>query len=365
MIKIDYSRMCFVAMPYGPRRVGRRTINFDAIYQEIFRNAVKRVKSNGLSFLPKRADDSLNSRILVHEMLTALIRSRLMLADVSVDNTNVGAELAIRYAWGVSSGTVLVRLRGTKVPFDFAQVQVTDYPHVIPDAQARIARALRETLKFGAPDNPFLEPPNLAGAIGPPGNPTELGNLLIDAEIAVRNGDLRAAIDKYRKAERIHPELAALPRRCATLFVQGGLVGEAQREMRKAFKIQHKFPVVRLKNDIVPKRSKLDRSYFEAFVTTEVKEQRPPTQIIKHGFSSGLSKYSSLMILPEYQQMLKTWKTRKKSFSLNEAERMMTEIMKGETVEDVNVKEIDFPRGRGLGRGGRLRGGFGGNFSQR
>ena len=343
MTKTDYSRMCFVAMPYGPRRVGRRTIDFDAIYQEIFRNAVKRVRLNGLSFVPRRADDSLNSRILVHEMLTALIQSRLMLADVSVDNTNVGAEIATRYAW-VPSGTVLVRLRGTRIPFDFSQVQVTDYVHepeeLVPDAQARIAKALRETLKFGAIDNPFFEhAKKLTSAMGTPGNPTELGNLLVDAELAIRRRDLRTAIDKYRKAQRIHPELASLPRRRATLLVAGGFVDEAQKEMRKALKIQPDFPeadrwLEQIKHGKVPKPSYLDRAYFEP------------------------------LILSEYQQVSRKRKKRKKLFELG-LERMVTVNMDRSMVKDVKIKETDFTRGGGLRRGGRLGGRLGGGFSGR
>ena len=356
MTEIDYSRTCFVAMPYGPRRVGRRTIDFDTIYQEIFRNAVKRVKLNGLSFVPRRADDAVHSRILVHEMLTTLIRSRLMLADVSVDNTNVGAEIAARYAW-VASGTVLVRLKGTRVPFDFAQVQVTDYLHepeeLIRDSQALIAKALRETLKFSSHDNAFFEHgQTLARAMGTPGKPTALGLLLVDAELAVRRRDLKTATDLYREAERIHPDFASLPRRRATLLVEGGSVDEAQKAMRKALKIQPEFPEAerwlgQIKRGKVPKPS-----YLKTVFKIDAKQ---PKTTIKY---VDLDNHLGTVIQPDSHQVLKKIKN-PRPLTVKDAERMALENILG---KGGKVKGMDSTRDRGLGRGGRSRGG---NFSER
>lgn len=358
MTEIDYSRTCFVAMPYGPRRVGRRTVDFDTIYQEIFRNAVKRVKLNGLSFLPRRADDAVHSRILVHEMLTTLIRSRLMLADVSVDNTNVGAEIAARYAW-VPSGTVLVRIKGTRVPFDFAQVQVTDYLHepeeLIRDSQARIAQALRATLKFASNDNMFFEHgQTLARAMGTPAKPTELGDLLVDAELAVRKQDFKTATNLYLKAERIHPDFASLPRRRATLLVAGGSVDEAQEAMRKALKIEPEFPAAerwlgQIKRGKVPKPS-----YLETVFKIDAKQPKTTGQI-KY---VDLDNYVGIVIQPDSHQVLKKIKNRR-PLTLKDAERMAVENILG---KGGKVKGMDSTRDRRPGRGGRSRGG---NFSER
>jgi tetratricopeptide (TPR) repeat protein len=294
-------------------------------------------------------------------MLTDLIRSRLMLADVSADNTNVGAEIATRYAW-VPSGTVLVHLKGTKVPFDFARVQITDYSHrpqdVIPDAQARIAQALRQTLKFGSVDNPFFEhAQKFAGALGTPGKPTELGNLLVDAELAVRRRDLTTAIAKYGKAERIHPDLASLHRRRATLFVEGGAIDAAQKEMRTALKIEPNFPegdrwLEQIKRGRVPKPSSLDRIYFKELVKIDPKRPTFFGQLGKQLYSPDKGKYLGFVGQPEYQQTFKKLKGRKKC-SLKDAER----------IGEINIKGMDFGRREGAGRGGRSRGGFGRGFS--
>src|SRR6185503_9359188 len=139
-------RTCFVAMPFGERKVADKSVDFDAIYRDIFRKAIRRVKvKNSVTLIPKRADDATHARLLLHSMYQSLTQSRLMLADLSTENTNVGAEIALRYSV-VPTGTVLVRLKGTKIPFDFAAAQVTEYtnapPDSIPAALTGIATAL-------------------------------------------------------------------------------------------------------------------------------------------------------------------------------------------------------------------------------
>ena len=33
---MDYSKICFVIMPFGEKPVGDRTVNFDKLYDDIF-----------------------------------------------------------------------------------------------------------------------------------------------------------------------------------------------------------------------------------------------------------------------------------------------------------------------------------------
>lgn len=107
-----YARTCFVIMPYGRRQVGKKKpIDFDRIYENIFRPAIRHVRVNGKSLIALRADKPSHSRILIHRMVQAILRSRLVLAEVSTPNRNVWWELGVRHG-AVRSGTVLLRLKG-------------------------------------------------------------------------------------------------------------------------------------------------------------------------------------------------------------------------------------------------------------
>jgi len=106
-----YARSCFVIMPYGTRDVGARAVNFDRIYEEIFKPAIRRVRVDGKTMIPVRADEAAHSRVLVHAMVRDLLSCRLALAEVSTNNQNVFWELGLRHG-AVESGTVLEKKLG-------------------------------------------------------------------------------------------------------------------------------------------------------------------------------------------------------------------------------------------------------------
>jgi hypothetical protein len=409
MPKLDseYSRTCFVAMPFGQRKVGKKNVDFDEIYREIFRKAIRRVKiSDGITLIPKRADDPSHSRLLMHSMIKDVLRSRLMLADVSVDNTNVGAEISMRYGV-VPSGTVLVRLQGTRIPFDFAAVQITEYSSAPPDlipARERITTALRATLEHREIDNPFYEhAQKLARRMGTPHKPTKLADLLVDAELAVRRRDLKTALDKYADAERLEPELASLHQRRATLLIQGGSLGEAKLEIMKALKINQSFFEGRrwleeIKRGIVPKPAYLDpKSWmavnavvvddvrnkqkhtlmtqitltprwrddgsFKADLMTVAKQPKPYAQIVKNAapFARVKGGVEMMITIPRPKSM-KFSATGKKSSHKNDPEKTARKILEQDALQVVNLDSIRAKRGSrftgGRGFGGGSRGGF-------
>ena len=40
---MDYSKICFVIMPFGKKPVGKREVDFDRIYEEIFQPSIDAV----------------------------------------------------------------------------------------------------------------------------------------------------------------------------------------------------------------------------------------------------------------------------------------------------------------------------------
>jgi tetratricopeptide (TPR) repeat protein len=393
-------RTCFVAMPYGQRKVANKLVDFDAIYRDIFRKAIRRVKvKNTLTLIPKRADEATHARLLVHSMYQSLTQARLMLADLSTENTNVGAEIALRYSV-VPSGTVLVRIKGTKIPFDFAAAQVTEYTNapadLIPAAQSAIATALRETLKYNEVDNLYYEHARqLAVSMGTPESPTRLGSLLVDAELAARKGDLKTAWEKYADAERIEPQLTSLHQRRASLLIEGKYYEEAMLELQKTLAIEpaHREAervLEQIKRGETPKPVFLDaRSYLTVNTITkpDPKKSEPAPlpeitmtpfwrqdgrleadlllsatlkskfdQIVKSVSSFGQVKDLGLVMMPEHNHTFERFLvTSGKSTALDQPDQMLGAINTQTGIQGLKIEPGDF----GGSKGG---GGFGGGF---
>lgn len=397
-------RTCFVVMPYGKRKAGRQVVDFDTVYKEVFKPAIRRIRvDDKATLVPKRADEASHSRILIFRMTQDLIQSRLVLADLSADNTNVGLELGIRYA-AVPHGTVLLRLKGTCVPFDFTAVQVTEYSHtppdVIPAAQTRIATALRETLRNNEADNPYYEQTQkLALRMGRPENPTKLGNLLVDAEEAASSGDLKTAIKKYAEAEGLEPVLAPLYQRRAALLVADNLLDEASLELQKAVRINPDYVegkrwLEAIKRGDAPKLLCLDPTSWNMLnpiIGPDYQKESKPTpspeitlapywredgrvrvdlmisakrknkyeQIVKSVSPFGRVKDMGIVIVPERNQMFQKFSVQGyKSCESDTPDKMLSEIRIRTGIKGVKVD----PRGFRSG-GGRFGGGFGGGFS--
>jgi len=397
-------RTCFVAMPFGERKVADKSVDFDAIYRDIFRKAIRRVKvKNSVTLIPKRADDATHARLLLHSMYQSLTQSRLMLADLSTENTNVGAEIALRYSV-VPTGTVLVRLKGTKIPFDFAAAQVTEYtnapPDSIPAALTGIATALRETLKYNEVDNVYYEHARqLAVRMGKPENPTRLGTLVVDGEMAARQGDLNTAYHKYADAERLEPKLASLYQRRASLLIEGKFYAEAMSELQKALRINPGYRegerlLEQIKRGDTPKPVFLDaRSYLTVNTITKPDPKKPEPGslpeitmtpywhqdgrletdlllsakltskfdgIVESVSSFGQVKNLGLVMVPEHNQTFERFLiTSGKSTALDQPDQMLGAINTQTGIQGMKIEPGDFGGSKG---GGGFGGGFGGGL---
>jgi O-acetyl-ADP-ribose deacetylase (regulator of RNase III) len=151
---------CFVVMPYGRRKVGRRRVDFDAVYRELIAPAVA---DAGLE--PLRSDEIEAAGWIPRHMIINLVRSRVALVDVTNLNANVFYELGVRHALCPGT-TIIIRRAGTDLPFNIAGMQTITYPGSGSYARARdaIARAVRAGLESGSPDSPVTE---VLGAAGP------------------------------------------------------------------------------------------------------------------------------------------------------------------------------------------------------
>ncbi len=209
MADIDYSKICFVIMPFGKKTVDNMEINFDAIYDNIFEPAIAAVVlPEGGTLIPKRTDKDYFSANIDTEMFLYLEYSRIAFVDITGLNANVFYELGVRHH-AKQSGTAIFRQTDKMPPFDISHIKALPYEYEPVDSanasKALITRVLTDSLEYNRIDSPIqvaLTARKLMSA-------TETGNieqLLKDATNAMRNDDLITALNKYKQAIALDPK---------------------------------------------------------------------------------------------------------------------------------------------------------------
>ena len=137
-------RSCFVVMPYGQRKEVTGTIvDFDCIYEQVLRPAVE---AAGL-----RCDrcDKLDGSGNIHDKMYRLIwTADVALVDISLLNANVFYELGIRHALRTSI-TVLIRRKGTEVPFNINSLNVIEYDETDAASVTELQRRIKGNIQTG------------------------------------------------------------------------------------------------------------------------------------------------------------------------------------------------------------------------
>ncbi|MFG2050764.1 metallophosphoesterase [Micromonospora sp. NPDC048935] len=112
----------FVIMPFGIRPLEDGTEHdFDAFYLRILKPIAQ---DAGFDVL--RVDEVVQAGNVTHQAMQSLYQADLVVADVSVPNSNVYYELGVRQALS-SGGTILVAAAGTILPFDISNQRIHFY----------------------------------------------------------------------------------------------------------------------------------------------------------------------------------------------------------------------------------------------
>jgi hypothetical protein len=155
---MDYSKICFVIMPFGKKPVGDRTVDFDGLYDDIFVPAISAVSlPEGGKLEPRRTDKDFYSGDIKLEMFQYLEYSRFALADISGLNFNVAYELGARHR-AREYGTAIFRQTQFSPPFDISSIKAFPYEfepaNKAAEAHELITRVLTESLVQNRLDSP-------------------------------------------------------------------------------------------------------------------------------------------------------------------------------------------------------------------
>jgi tetratricopeptide (TPR) repeat protein len=151
--------VCFVLMPFGVKMdAAGRAINFDHVYEQIFKPAVI-----AADLLPIRADEEQAQGFIHKLMYERLLLSEYAIADLTLLNANVYYELGVRHA-AKPSTTVMTMAGQSGLPFDVAGLRVLPYaldstgnPVDAPGASKALGEQLRNTIESEFVDSPIYQ----------------------------------------------------------------------------------------------------------------------------------------------------------------------------------------------------------------
>ncbi|MBI9089992.1 MAG: DUF4071 domain-containing protein [Desulfobacterium sp.] len=155
--------LCFVAMPFGRKRIepGGPEIDFDPIYKAIQAG----VEKSGIDC--NRADFDPNGGFIHRSMYEALMVAEFVIADMTLANPNVAYEIGVRHGAGQSNTLLVCAEASTKqLPFDFGPLRHLSYSlqtdcSLTDEAADQLSEAIRDRIERLLEDDPLQDNPIL------------------------------------------------------------------------------------------------------------------------------------------------------------------------------------------------------------
>lgn len=151
---------CFVIMPIGEMIYDGITITeaeFKSHYEDLIKEALLSAEPT-LEII--RADEVAIPGTITSDIITRLMHSDLVVADITYPNPNVFYELGLRHA--TKPGTLIVRDKsGPRIPFDISQLRCIEYENSATGLK-KLSEQLKPFLEHykrdsSRPDSQFLE----------------------------------------------------------------------------------------------------------------------------------------------------------------------------------------------------------------
>jgi hypothetical protein len=120
------SKTCFVLMAIGDQEVNGQRIDSSSLkvkYDQIIRQAIMKARPD---LKVVRADEISRPGTITTDIITRIMISDYVIADITYPNPNVFYELGLRHAH--RNGTILIRdKQGPKAPFDLSHLRHIEY----------------------------------------------------------------------------------------------------------------------------------------------------------------------------------------------------------------------------------------------
>ncbi len=134
-------KTCFVLMPFGEKTdAAGQQIDFDEIYDYVIKPPLEEMAIKVI-----RCDEIPAAGSIHRDMLQHILHDDLAVVDLTTLNPNVFYELGVRHAVR-RSGTILLRKKGTNIPFDIRGMRTFEYD-LNPRAVAELKKTLLQVVK--------------------------------------------------------------------------------------------------------------------------------------------------------------------------------------------------------------------------
>ena len=192
--------LCFIAMPFGRKEAGGRSVEFDDVWHEVIEPAI-----TAADMEPLRADEEWVGGIIHKPMFERLVLCEFAVCDLTLANPNVFYELGVRHAARAAT-TVLVIADDVRLPFDIAMLRTLPYrlgpdgkpTHAGEDAQ-KLGRLLLECRTNRHNDSPLFQLLDGVTPLEVPSDRTDVFRREADYA-AAKKAELAAARKKGREA---------------------------------------------------------------------------------------------------------------------------------------------------------------------
>lgn len=118
---------CFFLMPFNER--------FDVVY------ATVKEQLMDSNFVCNRADELTGSKPIINKILVEILRAQYIIVDLTDCNPNVFYELGITHTFKDSQNVLLLKQKGSRVPFDITHLQYREYN---PDNLKQLASIIKD-----------------------------------------------------------------------------------------------------------------------------------------------------------------------------------------------------------------------------
>lgn len=161
--RVDFGKTCFFIAPIGDKKSDDSKIRQQRQHSDTILNQYVRRALEEQDLKVVRADEIAEAGMISKQIVEYVLKSRLVIADLSFSNPNVFYELCLRHATG--KPTVHVIRKGDKIPFDVGNfrtitIALDDVHEAIAEIdthRAEIANYVRQALNAGqSRDNPIL-----------------------------------------------------------------------------------------------------------------------------------------------------------------------------------------------------------------
>jgi hypothetical protein len=118
-------------------------MEFSSPFNEIYVDVIKKAcEDNGVEAV--RADEIYGPGLIIGDVVQEILRSKLIIADVTPQNANVFFEVG--YGFALNKPTILLAEKTTKLPFDLSAFRVLFYENSIA-GKAKIEQGLQKHIK--------------------------------------------------------------------------------------------------------------------------------------------------------------------------------------------------------------------------